>query len=433
MRVPLAYLREIGLVSATELLRSGPVEELLADSPGVPGERAGPDGGHDPRTTSVARGCSWRIASRGSAGLSSSGSSAADVSGFLARECPRRSVSGARDLAARLRQLLRYLHVVGVDRGAAGVGGAAGRGSPRPVAAEGGRARGDHGAVGARAILELAIGRRDFAVLLLLSRLGLRAGEVAAIGLDDVDWRAGELLVHGKGHREDTMPLPVDVGEALVAYLRVRPASEHRALFLCAQAPFGPVSSHVVAMIVRRACRRARIPEVGPHSLRHTAATEMLRARARLRRSRRCCATVSCNRPRSTPASTWTRCERSRCRGQEAGHERSVAASARGLSDDPPAARLSAAAAAAGCWQGSCGSSSRPALERSRPSSRSRGPGSRRVSRRFAGVSGSGWSAGSPAIWRRSTRRPRSHPPMCCPLVSSASRRISTRLRRSTR
>ena len=74
------------------------------------------------------------------------------------------------------------------------------------------------------------------------------------------------------------MPLPVDVGEALVGYLRVRPASEHRALFLLAQAPFGPVSSHVVAMIVRRACRRARIPEVGPHSLRHTAATEMLRA-----------------------------------------------------------------------------------------------------------------------------------------------------------
>ena len=107
--------------------------------------------------------------------------------------------------------------------------------------------------------LQLVIGRRDFAVLLLLSRLGLRAGEVAAIRLDDVDWRAGELLVHGKGHREDTM-LPVDVGEALVEYLRVRPASEHRALFLCALAPFGPVSSHVVAMIVRRACRRAGIP-----------------------------------------------------------------------------------------------------------------------------------------------------------------------------
>ncbi len=78
------------------------------------------------------------------------------------------------------------------------------------------------------------------------------------------------------------MPLPVDVGVALVGYLRVRPASEHRAFFLLAQSPFGPVSSHVVAMIARRACRRAGIPEVGPHRLRHTAATEMLRARCSL-------------------------------------------------------------------------------------------------------------------------------------------------------
>ena len=190
-------------------------------------------------------------------------------------------MSGARDLAARLRQLLRYLHVVGVIEvplvwAVPPVADLRGRALPKAVAPE------VITALLSACDLELAIGRRDFAVLLLLSRLGLRAGEVAAIGLDDVDWRAGELLVHGKGHREDTLPLPVDVGEALVAYLRVRPVSEHRALFLCVQAPFGPVSSHVVAMIVRRACRRAQIPEVGPHSLRHTAATEMLRARVSL-------------------------------------------------------------------------------------------------------------------------------------------------------
>jgi integrase/recombinase XerD len=202
---------------------------------------------------------------------------AGDVSGFLARECPRRSVNAARDLAARLRQLLRYLHVVGVidtplEWAVPPVADLRGRSLPKAVAPA------VIAALLASCDLELVIGRRDFAVLLLLSRLGLRAGEVAAIRLDDVDWRAGDLLVHGKGHREDTMPLPVDVGEALVEYLQVRPASEHRALFLCALAPFGAVSSHVVAMIVRRACRRARIPEVGPHSLRHTAATEMLRA-----------------------------------------------------------------------------------------------------------------------------------------------------------
>jgi hypothetical protein len=66
------------------------------------------------------------------------------------------------------------------------------------------------------------VGRRDFAILLLLSRLGLRASEVAAITLDDLDWRAGMLLVHGKGSREDTLPLPTDVGEAIVFYLRRR-------------------------------------------------------------------------------------------------------------------------------------------------------------------------------------------------------------------
>ena len=61
------------------------------------------------------------------------------------------------------------------------------------------------------------VGRRDYAVLLLLSRLGLRRGEVAAIQLEDIDWRAGELLIHGKGSRHDVLPLPVDIGEAIVS------------------------------------------------------------------------------------------------------------------------------------------------------------------------------------------------------------------------
>ena len=70
------------------------------------------------------------------------------------------------------------------------------------------------------------MGRRDYAVLLLLLRLGLRAGEVAALRLDDIDWRAGEIVVHGKGRRIDRLPLPADVGEAIAAYLRRgRPAA----------------------------------------------------------------------------------------------------------------------------------------------------------------------------------------------------------------
>lgn len=127
-----------------------------------------------------------------------------------------------------------------------------------------------------------AVGRRDHAILLLLSRLGLRAGEVAAITLDDIDWRAGELVVHGKGNRRDRLPLPVDVGEAIVSYLKRRPRLEDRTLFLRVIAPAGALHSSAVSGIVRAACRRAGLPSVGPHALRHTAATEMLRRGASL-------------------------------------------------------------------------------------------------------------------------------------------------------
>jgi site-specific recombinase XerD len=122
------------------------------------------------------------------------------------------------------------------------------------------------------------VGRRDYAVLLLLCRLGLRAGEVAAIGLQDIDWRRGEFQVHGKGSRLDLLPMPVDVGQAIVAYLRCRPRSRSRAVFLLAIAPYSPASSHTVSCIVRHACVRAGLPVVHAHRLRHTAATELLRA-----------------------------------------------------------------------------------------------------------------------------------------------------------
>jgi integrase len=136
----------------------------------------------------------------------------------------------------------------------------------------------------ARALLDScdrrrALGRRDYALLLVLLRLGLRRGEVAGLTLDDIDWRAGELVVHGKGGREDRLPLPADVGAAIAAYLRRgRPASARRELFLQARAPYAPIAAGTVAWTVRRACRRAAIPEVGSHRLRHTMACEMVGA-----------------------------------------------------------------------------------------------------------------------------------------------------------
>ncbi len=102
-----------------------------------------------------------------------------------------------------------------------------------------------------------ALGRRDYAMVILLVRLGLRRGEVAALRLDDIDWRAGELVVRGKRSRSDRLPLPPDVGRAIAAYLKNgRPSCPRRELFLTGRAPLGPVAAGTVASTVRRACRR---------------------------------------------------------------------------------------------------------------------------------------------------------------------------------
>ncbi len=131
-----------------------------------------------------------------------------------------------------------------------------------------------------------ALGRRDLAVLLLLSRLGLRAREVVALTLDDIDWVAGEITLTGKGRRRDRLPLPNDVGAALAAYVRDgRPQCETRRLFVRARAPLhGFLGSGAVCTTVRRALRRAGLhpSRRGAHLLRHTAATQMLQRGASL-------------------------------------------------------------------------------------------------------------------------------------------------------
>lgn len=118
----------------------------------------------------------------------------------------------------------------------------------------------------------------------MLVRLGVRAGEVAALTLDDVDWRAGQITVRGKGNRCERLPLPVDVGEAITAYLQDgRPDGVRgRALFVRSKAPLGPLTSTGVSGVVAAAARRTGLGCVGAHRLRHTAATQMLRAGASL-------------------------------------------------------------------------------------------------------------------------------------------------------
>jgi site-specific recombinase XerD len=122
-----------------------------------------------------------------------------------------------------------------------------------------------------------AVGRRDYAVIVVLLRLGLRASEVASLRLDDLDWRAAEVVVHGKGRHESRLPLPADVGEAIADYLqRGRPKTISREVFVSAIAPIAALGRGGVSSIVRRACRRAGIAPVGPHRLRHTMACEMV-------------------------------------------------------------------------------------------------------------------------------------------------------------
>jgi site-specific recombinase XerD len=216
------------------------------------------------------------------AGPDLGGLTAAGVTRFVAEQCRRRSTGSAKILVTALRSLLRFLHLEGVIAGpltgaVPAVAGWRGGSLPRGL-----------GWDQVTALLEscdqsAVTGRRDLAVLTLLARLGLRAGEVAALELGDIDWRAGELVVRGKGRREERLPLPADAGEAIAGYLRDgRGAGACRSVFLSARAPYGEVSAGAVGAIVRSACRRAGLAPAGAHRLRHTAATRMLRAGAPL-------------------------------------------------------------------------------------------------------------------------------------------------------
>ena len=206
---------------------------------------------------------------------------AAEITAFVLDRSRRGSVTTASNVISGLRALLVFLHVRG-DTPSSLV-------SAVPSVARRARLL-PRGLDAAQVALllescprESAVGRRDRAVLKLLARLGLRAGEVARLQLDDIEWKAGEIVVVGKGPRLDRLPLPHDVGEAIVEYLRDgRPRVSSRALFLRSVAPIVGLSSVGVTEIVARAGARVGLAPLGAHRLRHTAATEMLRAGASL-------------------------------------------------------------------------------------------------------------------------------------------------------
>jgi integrase/recombinase XerD len=201
--------------------------------------------------------------------------SGAEINVFVLREARRRSQWSAVTVVSALRALLRFLHVQGLiaEPLAPAVPSVVRRREDLPRGLQSGQAR---------LLLDSCdrstpVGLRDHAILLLLTRLGLRGGEVAGLDLDDVDWRAGEIVIRGKGSRVDRLPLPDDAGKALADYLRHgRPRGFGRAVFLTACAPLTGVSRGAVSGIVERACERAGVPPVGCHCLRHTVASELL-------------------------------------------------------------------------------------------------------------------------------------------------------------
>lgn len=207
--------------------------------------------------------------------------SGAEINAFVLREAVRVRPRTAETVVCALRALLRFLHVQGwiATPLANGVPSVPQRREDLPR----GLPPGQVTLLLASCDRSTRVGCRDYAVLMLLARLGLRAGEVAGLRLDDVDWRASEFVIRGKRSRIDRLPLPDDVGEALADYLcRARPRGFGRTVFLRAQAPLGRISGDAVSEVVVRACRRAGIAPARAHRLRHTIATEMLRRGAGL-------------------------------------------------------------------------------------------------------------------------------------------------------
>ena len=210
------------------------------------------------------------------------GLSAADITRFVAGWARSRSHAYSKSMVSALRSFLRFLHVAGyvarpLDTAVPAVPGWQPVREPHRVSGR------ETAAVLAGCDRESARGRRDYAILMLLARLGLRAAEVAGIRLGDIDWRQGVLTVRGKGSARDELPVPADIGAAVADYVRHgRPRSSSRLLFVSVRAPFAGLSPESVGSVVQRACGQAGLDGFGPHRLRHAVACQLQRDGASL-------------------------------------------------------------------------------------------------------------------------------------------------------
>jgi site-specific recombinase XerD len=205
------------------------------------------------------------------------GITAGEVNALLVRERARVSSGSVGCFTYRLRSLLRYLALRGfADPGLAPAVPRVARWREATIPQFPTRPQIDR--LLASCDRKNVTGARDYAVLLPLARLGLRAVEVSRLRLDDLDWRAGLIIVDGKAHQRERLPLPSDVGEAIVEHLKHRGRQRgQRHVFVTVHAPIRPLEPSGVRTIVRNACHRAGMERVPAHRLRHALASDLLR------------------------------------------------------------------------------------------------------------------------------------------------------------
>lgn len=281
VRIMLVYLLDVGALTAEDLVEElTPLDEVLGEyRRWLVGERG-------LAAATVIR--YEMIARRFLAGRATPGDAAGtghlsggDVAAFLLAECGRVSVPSAKGRVCELRSLLRFLYLRGFTPVALGdaippVAGWRDTGIPSTMG------RGEVDRLLAACDRDQLQGARNFAILMLLARLGLRSIEVSRLELEDLRWRAGEIIVRGKARRQDVLPLPREVGEALAGYLSLRGHHDERRVFLTVRAPTRPIRADLVGDVVQRACLRAGVGHVGAHQLRHQLARELLREGASL-------------------------------------------------------------------------------------------------------------------------------------------------------
>jgi site-specific recombinase XerD len=211
-----------------------------------------------------------------------SGLDAGKVTGFIVDFSRDRNTWSAKAMVTSLRAFLRFAHATG--RTAVPLAGAVPAvASWRLAALPAGLKAAEIEMLLAGCDRGMATGLRDYAVLSLLARLGLRGAEAAGLQLDDIDWRAGEIAVTGKGSRTERLPLPVPAGEAVAAWLTGgRPRCGSRAVFVTMRRPYRQLTPEAVRTVMGRACERAGLERRGTHRFRHALATGMLRAGASL-------------------------------------------------------------------------------------------------------------------------------------------------------